>query len=813
MFLALEQIISKGKVSTEELRRQLGEKVPGAMNIMAEALNVTVGELDGMLRRGEVLSETALPKFAKEIEKTFGLENVDRINTLAAAQERFGNAWIEFVRELEANNVFADFFERLSRVLGFIQRNSKALLNLTKAIITLTAAYAGYRLVLAATSSLAKALTSNTFRLVVANRALSFSTRAATASQLALNSAMALNPMGLLVTSIIAVVGALALFDEGAKEVEEELSSLEKRIDSATAQTERLFFVIKNYNKQSKTRKDAIKELNDLYPEYLSNLDIEKSTLEEIESLEEKLVGRIGGRLTVEDLSRQLNEIDLLTNKLETARVALEQGRKVTDQTLLTFSSVSDPIERQIEDIDFRLNGLAKTFDLINRQREDALQVRNNEKRTEESKLIEENFKKEVELDKLRIDGIEDKNDKELALLDLKYKKLRFKHRDNRRALELIDKGYEVEFNRLVDRLFGKLKSNQSIIPDLPSLTGIQGGGVGSNVTKNETLALNKSLRELKFEEELERAKLRAFKSTEEEKTLLHKEFLKKRLEAELKFLEATSQGDSARAKGIRRLIANLTAEIEILSKGDPKGRDIFSALGLKVGEDEKQAINDSVNFSKGQIQQLFDFQAQIAAQRVQQANTEVASAERALAAEMQARNLNQAHKITTRQKELEDARKNQQKALEQQKKAQQQQIILDAISQSSNLITASTTIWSQLGFPFAIPAIATMWGSYIFSKVRAAQLVKKKFGKGTEGVEILGGGSHASDDDTYLGFQSEGRPAYGERGEAVAIFSKKRTQEIGARRLNNMIRSIQAGELFDSHIESVGLQTKVDNK
>src|SRR5690606_11806388 len=54
IFLALEQMLSKGKVTTEELRRQLGERLPGAFGIMASALNVSTSELDRMLRAGEV---------------------------------------------------------------------------------------------------------------------------------------------------------------------------------------------------------------------------------------------------------------------------------------------------------------------------------------------------------------------------------------------------------------------------------------------------------------------------------------------------------------------------------------------------------------------------------------------------------------------------------------------------------------------------------------------------------------------------------------------------------------------------------------
>lgn len=50
--MALEQMISKGKVSMEELRRQLGNALPGAMQIAALAMHTTSEGLQEMLEAG-----------------------------------------------------------------------------------------------------------------------------------------------------------------------------------------------------------------------------------------------------------------------------------------------------------------------------------------------------------------------------------------------------------------------------------------------------------------------------------------------------------------------------------------------------------------------------------------------------------------------------------------------------------------------------------------------------------------------------------------------------------------------------------------
>jgi tape measure domain-containing protein len=69
---AIQQIISKGTVSSEELRGQLGERLPGAFGIAARAIGVTTQELGKLLEGGKIVSSDFLPKFAAELNKTFG---------------------------------------------------------------------------------------------------------------------------------------------------------------------------------------------------------------------------------------------------------------------------------------------------------------------------------------------------------------------------------------------------------------------------------------------------------------------------------------------------------------------------------------------------------------------------------------------------------------------------------------------------------------------------------------------------------------------------------------------------------------------
>ncbi len=122
-FRALEQILSKGKVQAEEIRGQLGERLPGAFQILAKSMGLTTQELDKQLELGNVLADEVLPGFAEELERTYNLQLVDRVETLAASQTRLGNAWKEFLGNVEGgqgliSSVFKDIFDGITNALN-----------------------------------------------------------------------------------------------------------------------------------------------------------------------------------------------------------------------------------------------------------------------------------------------------------------------------------------------------------------------------------------------------------------------------------------------------------------------------------------------------------------------------------------------------------------------------------------------------------------------------------------------------------------------------------------------------------------------
>ncbi|PTR04970.1 tape measure domain-containing protein [Nitrosomonas nitrosa] len=93
--LALQQIVSKGKVSLEELSGQLGEVIPGAMQMAARAMGLTVGELNKMISSGQIMAHQLLPALASEITKTFGDQAIANSQGLNAQLNRLNNAMFD----------------------------------------------------------------------------------------------------------------------------------------------------------------------------------------------------------------------------------------------------------------------------------------------------------------------------------------------------------------------------------------------------------------------------------------------------------------------------------------------------------------------------------------------------------------------------------------------------------------------------------------------------------------------------------------------------------------------------------------------
>lgn len=120
---AVSQMISKSTVQSEELRGQLGERLPGAFQIAARAMGVSTSELGKMLEQGQVISDEFLPKFAAELQKTFPAGE-KAVSGLTAETSRLKTAWFELKETVMATGgetVFTAALRLLKRDLESVK--------------------------------------------------------------------------------------------------------------------------------------------------------------------------------------------------------------------------------------------------------------------------------------------------------------------------------------------------------------------------------------------------------------------------------------------------------------------------------------------------------------------------------------------------------------------------------------------------------------------------------------------------------------------------------------------------------------------
>jgi tape measure domain-containing protein len=304
-FVALTQMVSKGSVSMEELRQQLGDRLPGALQIMAAGLGVTTEELIKMVERGQVSSD-ALSGFADELDRRFSDALPTALENTNAALGRFQNALFQtFLRIGEGGAIrgFVNLLENLTDTLDsakfrdFANNVGKALQGLFEIlgalaqnfdlVIAAMAAFISFRLsgfvvaVIAVLSRMPAILRFTRMRfnalrgtVVATTASLTGATAAVVRLRAALTILMSSTGIGLLVTLIGTGIGLWITRTEDATEVlrthEKILDRVKNAYEEAGGSIERWRVELENITK-SEARENLlniereIERVNDLF--------------------------------------------------------------------------------------------------------------------------------------------------------------------------------------------------------------------------------------------------------------------------------------------------------------------------------------------------------------------------------------------------------------------------------------------------------------------------------------------------------------------------------------------------------------------
>ena len=223
IYIALGQIMSKGKVQAEELRGQLAERIPSAFQIAARSMKMTTTELDRAMARGEIMATDFLPRFAEEMRRTFQTDAEKNAESLRAKMNRMENALYKF--KIAAGNALAPvatkFYELataamayvqpmlggIKDIIGFLREHKSAVYGLSAAVGVAAAGFVAYKTAMLGAGIAAAVSAVRISGLTIAQLASFAVTNGLTGAMMALNAVFWANPIGIVVGALAALVG------------------------------------------------------------------------------------------------------------------------------------------------------------------------------------------------------------------------------------------------------------------------------------------------------------------------------------------------------------------------------------------------------------------------------------------------------------------------------------------------------------------------------------------------------------------------------------------------------------------------------
>jgi tape measure domain-containing protein len=206
VFLALNQMMSKGKVQAQELTLQLGQALPGAMRLASNAMKMTTAQFMKEMEKGNIASADFLPKFADELSRQFSGAIPNAIQSLQARRTEMENQFVGLKLDLgeaffpmieKAVQYAKSFAESMKEVAKWAGQHYEQLRSIA---IAITATWTAYKVFSGA---------------VAIYKAITIAIEAAGSAQLAFNAAIMASPIGLVAAGIGVITYALDQYVQG----------------------------------------------------------------------------------------------------------------------------------------------------------------------------------------------------------------------------------------------------------------------------------------------------------------------------------------------------------------------------------------------------------------------------------------------------------------------------------------------------------------------------------------------------------------------------------------------------------------------
>lgn len=122
--MGITQMSGKSVIQMEEMRQQLGESMPAAMQIMARSMGVSIAELTKAISTGRVEAKPALEGFFEELERSYGGEAQRMMQTFSGQVSQLATNLQNLATNEGGRGFFDQVKEQLVDINGFLQSDT-----------------------------------------------------------------------------------------------------------------------------------------------------------------------------------------------------------------------------------------------------------------------------------------------------------------------------------------------------------------------------------------------------------------------------------------------------------------------------------------------------------------------------------------------------------------------------------------------------------------------------------------------------------------------------------------------------------------
>jgi tape measure domain-containing protein len=125
VMFAFTQVLSKGRLTAEEVRLQIAERLPGAITVFSKSLGVSTQEFNALLESGSLLVEDVLPKVGRGLKEQFGKAAAESSGSFLSSITKLDNAVLKLQKGLgdSFGGLFAGFTNTFAGLVEFVANN------------------------------------------------------------------------------------------------------------------------------------------------------------------------------------------------------------------------------------------------------------------------------------------------------------------------------------------------------------------------------------------------------------------------------------------------------------------------------------------------------------------------------------------------------------------------------------------------------------------------------------------------------------------------------------------------------------------